>query len=100
MKNTSLKSGIRYTLLYLILILNSSIGIASDPKKLPEKGPNVDQLFIENKGQLFFSDKKAAKEILFKASGNGADIYFQKDRISYVLSKVNYKKSPTGEKLL
>lgn len=46
--------------------------------------------FTENKGQIAQTDGSAAKDILYVGdAGAGAKIYFQKNKISYVLSKTD-----------
>lgn len=50
---------------------------------------NSNQFFVENKGQIKDSKGNVREDIKFYIKGNGMDIYFRDEGISYVLYKKN-----------
>ncbi len=92
MKATKLKQFMS-SLLLLLLIMPQALR-AGSPNK-PENSSqqlNASKLFIQNTGQVTFTNGKMANEVLFKATCSGVDIYFAKDRVMYVFSKINTSK--------
>jgi hypothetical protein len=61
-----------------------------------EKGQALKQqpYFVENAGQVTTPDGRPAEDVAYKVTKGGVTLYFQKDRVSYVYPKREYKAAP------
>jgi len=76
---------------------NSKVGSDSDLKmKVNQWIANTGGLrFVENKGQMMDMQRKAVRNVLFKAGAGGMDVYITTTGLSYVFTEIN-KHSKTG----
>ena len=70
---------------FLLVLTASATSLAHGSATSEAKTPLA---FTENKGQYLDTDGNARPDLLFKASRNGVDIYFQKNRVSYVFREL------------
>jgi hypothetical protein len=55
-----------------------------------------EDIFIKNKGQLLTSDRKQATEVLYVYYGEKFNLFFHKDKVSYVFKQVQQTKNHTN----
>jgi len=64
---------------------NNGNGNGQNPHNISSGGPS----FIKNNGQLIDTDGNPVPDILYYTSAGGADLYFTKDAVCYVWSRID-----------
>jgi len=80
---------------FYLLVTASTLFSQEKNKTIEDRASHFSQLrgsglmFTQNMGQLVDMQQNLRSDVLFKGSGNGADIYLRKTGVSYVLTNLN-----------